>query len=440
MSLLDKILINSLFKAAHGRYADNAKNRRLHRVGQEYGHAAKEEVPGPGRKPVQQDDEQKNPLAAKLDTLSPTQLSKLVDVSEKKLKEFKGKGYEQGAKKLEEIVREARKRLMGDEAYEKKDLVQRVRNSVSDEKDAGKVEQDWEDKIRDYISEHYPTQANVTAETNSPKGREERERMKNDPELKRMLEQSSREFKEADEREQAEREKKEPVEEKKPTKEDQEAREKEVQSKVSALGKKLVQTMKDGGDTKGVEKEISEALKEASDKQLRDTAIALKSSDQTPAVKRALKLTEKERNRRKQASGLFSDTSGEEKSDEPKTSRKTTESEGKGGDDVKVEARLSFDDIPNSGKVKLAKYLSGVRKQRVDRDFESIKGFDDSTVNALHDGLVKKFNEGFDDMKKADRAEAFYKIAKVKAELDRRFKEATKADSGYSGNWYEGGY
>lgn len=198
MSLLDKILNGDLFKAAHGRYADNAKNRRLHRVGQEYGHAAKEKVPGPGRKSAQQDGEQKNPLAAKLDTLSPTQLSKIVDTADKKIQEFKDKGYEQGVQKLEEISREARKRLMGDEAYEKKDLVQRVKDSVSDEKTAGKVEQDWEDKIRDYISEHYPTQANVTAETNSPKGREERERMKNDPELKRMLEQQDREFKEAE--------------------------------------------------------------------------------------------------------------------------------------------------------------------------------------------------------------------------------------------------
>lgn len=69
MSLLTKFLLGDLFKAAHGRYSDTAKNRRLHRVGQEYGRAAKEEVPGPGRKPAQQDDEQKNPLAAKLDTL-----------------------------------------------------------------------------------------------------------------------------------------------------------------------------------------------------------------------------------------------------------------------------------------------------------------------------------------------------------------------------------
>lgn len=57
MALLDKFLLGDLFKAAHGRYADNAKNRRLHRVGQEYGHAAQQEQGGEGRKPAQQDDE-----------------------------------------------------------------------------------------------------------------------------------------------------------------------------------------------------------------------------------------------------------------------------------------------------------------------------------------------------------------------------------------------
>jgi hypothetical protein len=35
-----------IVKAAHGRYADNAKNRRLHRVGQEYGKAAQEKDKG----------------------------------------------------------------------------------------------------------------------------------------------------------------------------------------------------------------------------------------------------------------------------------------------------------------------------------------------------------------------------------------------------------
>lgn len=404
MSLLTKFLLGDLFKAAHGRYADTAKNRRLHRVGQEYGHAAKEKVPGSGRKPAQQDDEQKNPLAEKLDTLSPTQLSKLVDVSEKKLKEFKDKGYEQGAKKLEEIAREARKRLMGDEGYEKKDLVQRVKNTVSDKKDAGTVEQEWEDRIRDYIAEHYPTQANVTAETNSEKGREERERMKKDPKLKRMLEQQDREFEEADKKQES-TEKKSPL---------IEARERNKQADRDAY--------------------IAE-LEYAYDEDLKDELKVLKrrlqnypKNSRYPEGSKKYQAAIDEFNfqinaitEELQKRGVKVKPDGKKPVEEPKTEEKPIESEGKDTDDVKVEARMIFDDTPNSGKVKMAKYLSGARKNKVDSDFKAIKGLDDATVQTLHDGLVKKFNDEFDDMRKADRAEALYKIAKVKNELQKRF-------------------
>lgn len=393
MSLLDKILNGDLFKAAHGRYADTAKNRRLHRVGQEYGHAAKEKVPGPGRKPAQQDDEQKNPLSAKLDTLSSTQLSKIVDTADKKIQEFKDKGYEQGVQKLEEIAREAKKRLMGDEAYEKHDLVQRVRDSVSDDKSADKVEQDWEDKIRDYISEHYPTQANVTAETNSPKGREEREKMKNDPELKRMLEQQDREFKEADEREQAEQEQKEkPVEEKKPEKGD--ALE-EVQKRFDELKGRIKDLKKDGYDGEDVQ---------AIEKQYR-------------SLRRALRKMKK-----KQAAA---DTTTEQPAEKPAQEPKAETKPESTGDDVKVEARMTFDDIPNAHKVNLKKYLSAKRKAAVDEAWNKA-GFDRVTreragvFQEAYNKLRGQFNNNFDSMSKAERAELLYRILKVKNSIEKK--------------------
>lgn len=54
MSLLEY----NIMKARHGRYADTAENRRLHRVGQEYGHAAQEEQGG-SQKPNQKGEEAK---------------------------------------------------------------------------------------------------------------------------------------------------------------------------------------------------------------------------------------------------------------------------------------------------------------------------------------------------------------------------------------------
>ena len=295
---------------------------------------------------------------------------------------------------------------MGDEAYEKKDLVQRVKDTVSDEKDAGKVEQDWEDRIRDYISEHYPTQANVTAETNSPKGRAERERMKNDPELKRMLEQQDREFKEADKKQQDEqKEKKEPVEEKKGG----DALD-EIQKRFDALKGRIKELKKDGYDGEDVQ---------AIEKQYR-------------SLRRTLR-----KMRKQQAQA---DTSTEQPAEKPVQESKADKKPENTGDDVKVEARMKFDDIPMSGKVKMAKYLSDRRRSKVDKDFESIRNLDRGTVQTLHDALVKKFNDEFDGMAKADRAEALYKIAKIKNDLQKRPAEpaSNKTDSDYNGDWFEG--
>lgn len=346
MSLLDKILKNELFKARHGIYADTAENRRLHRVGQEYGHAAKEEVPGAGRKPAQQDDEQGG-WKKKLGTLPPGTLSNLADKAAQRAQELRNRGDDKAAEHYDAIAQEAKKHV----------------SSNPDQKPQPKPEEeDWR----------------------------------------------------------------------------WDERENEVGNKVSALGGKLVQVIRDGGDTKGVEGEISEALKEASDKQLRSTVNSLNSirkRNKTKANEIALKLTQQEIDRRKRESGMFggmADEDSEKPKKKPETEEKPTELEEKGGDDVKVEARMTFDDIPNSGKVKMAKYLSGFRKNKVDEDFKSIRNLDRDTIQTLHDGLVSKFNEEFDGMSKADRAEALYKIAKIKNELqknDEISSESRKAEA-----------
>ena len=62
------------------------------------------------------------------------------------------------------------------------------------------IEQKWEDRILDYIAEHYPTQATVSAYTNSPEGLKEKEAMKNDETLKRMRAEADAEFNAANEK------------------------------------------------------------------------------------------------------------------------------------------------------------------------------------------------------------------------------------------------
>lgn len=62
------------------------------------------------------------------------------------------------------------------------------------------LEQEWRDRILDYIAEHYPTQATVSAQTNSPKGIREKTAMKEDEILKRMRSQARDEINDADEK------------------------------------------------------------------------------------------------------------------------------------------------------------------------------------------------------------------------------------------------
>ena len=53
----------------------------------------------------------------------------------------------------------------------------------------GRIEDQWSEKIKDYIGEHYPTQATVSARTDSPEGLSERKAMENDETLQEMLRQ-----------------------------------------------------------------------------------------------------------------------------------------------------------------------------------------------------------------------------------------------------------
>lgn len=82
--------------------------------------------------------------------------------------------------------------------------------------------------------------------------------------------------------------------------------------------------------------------------------------------------------------------------------------------------RVKFDDIPESGKVNLKKYLTGKRKLAVDERWGKISEISTSNLQKTHDELVKKFNSDFESSKKSQRAEDLYNIMKVKNELSKR--------------------
>lgn len=90
--------------------------------------------------------------------------------------------------------------------------------------------------------------------------------------------------------------------------------------------------------------------------------------------------------------------------------------------------RVKFDDIPNSGKVNLKKYLSEKMKRSADEAWGDISKIDTKGLQKMERGLVDDFNRQFDDLPKSRRAEKLYAIIKVKGELSKRGKESQKTE------------
>ena len=117
---------------------------------------------------------------------------------------------------------------------------------------------------------------------------------------------------------------------------------------------------------------------------------------------------------------------GESKKKEPKPEeKKETKPEKKEtpkSEDTQEEkyTRVKFDDLPDSGKVNLKKYLTTKRKSAVDNKLSDISKMDTSELKKMEKEAVEKFNKDFGESKKSQRAEDLYYIMKIKAELSKR--------------------
>lgn len=90
--------------------------------------------------------------------------------------------------------------------------------------------------------------------------------------------------------------------------------------------------------------------------------------------------------------------------------------------------RVKFEDVPNSGKVNLKKYLSEKVRQGVDEKWSNIKNIPTDNLKKMEKGLVNDLNKNFEAIKKSQRAELLYSIMKVKGELEKRGKERQKKE------------
>ena len=112
---------DTLEKARHGRYADTAKNRRLHRVGQEYG-SKKQEDPELGKKPQAQQEVEQPKKERNGDSVK-RELELLEEHKDSIIEKYGEKAYN---KKVESLKKEG-------EDFEQKETVKELKERADKE-------------------------------------------------------------------------------------------------------------------------------------------------------------------------------------------------------------------------------------------------------------------------------------------------------------------
>lgn len=163
-------------------------------------------------------------------------------------------------------------------------------------------------------------------------------------------------------------------------------------------------------------KEASEQASEADKEDLREARkkLAYLQDNEERLIKRDGK--ERYEERLKQAKDKVAELKGEKPKEE--TSEEVKESF----------TRVKFEDVPNSGKVNLKKYLSEKVRKGVDEKWSNIKNIPTDNLKKMEKGLVNDLNKNFEAIKKSQRAELLYSIMKVKGELEKRGKESQKKE------------
>lgn len=418
-TLIEKSILNErLEKSRSGTYADTSENRRKHRVGQKYGSEKKEEEKPEKTDPNKMSPEQQleaiNKVIAAVNEgklkLPPEEINTLVakkTMAEEAVKQAKG---EKKPEKKEEPKKEATKPEAKSEGKEELDedgeLVTitndkekferyrifrdlhaaRMKRGTSPNlskmgylKNSGDVNQKGNEKYYELQKEFGDKKYAFKEEIQEQKGEKKTDKT-SDP-----IYQVQQKKKEASKKYDSKRE---------------EARQKydkeadEIRSEIDKLYES------DHPDAAKKRKELWNTLKEKTNKYDAETS---RLKDEYEAEYKKLDEAEDK---------LYDQRQKEETSEEVKESY----------------TRVKFEDVPNSGKVNLKKYLSEKVRQGVDEKWSNIKNIPTDNLKKMEKGLVNDLNKNFEAIKKSQRAELLYSIMKVKGELEKRGKESQKKE------------
>lgn len=402
-TLIEKSILNErLEKSRSGTYSDTSENRRKHRVGQKYGSEKKEE-----EKPEKTSSNEKDP-AKELEAVDKV----IAAINEGKLKLPQEEIMVLIEKKnnLELAKRQAEKIHSGVKANEEKRNAAEVKETSKKINEVQKEDlrearkklaylQDNEERLikRDGKEKYEERLKQAKDEVAKLKGEEPQEEAKSEPKKEESRGEKKTD-KASDPIYQVQQKKKEAS--KKYDSKREEARQKydkeadEIRSEIDKLYES------DHPDAAKKRKELWNTLKEKTNKYDAETT---RLKDEYEAEYKKLDEAEDK---------LYDQRQKEETSEEVKESY----------------TRVKFEDVPNSGKVNLKKYLSEKVRQGVDEKWSNIKNISTDNLKKMEKGLVNDLNKNFEAIKKSQRAELLYSIMKVKGELEKRGKESQKKE------------
>lgn len=440
-TLIEKSILNErLEKSRSGTYSDTSENRRKHRVGQKYGSEKKEEEKPEKTDPNKMSPEQQleaiNKVIAAVNEgklkLPPEEINTLVakkTMAEEAVKQAKGekKPEEKEESKKEATkpeaksegkqyapmdIKEAKKELVGKKITFKEYFF----DGVGSYKDAeGEIK-----KVRLYGKEKQPIAEigfpNGDGVTISLEQLDKRKAMQyeiefNDSKSEEPKQEASGQASEADKDDLREARRKlsylQDNEErliKRDGKEKYDKRVKQVKEVIAKLrGEKPKESQKPEYFDRTGYKPIYRMNEEEADKFISDAKKYLSENKDAKDVEQVQDVIRKVELRKEE----IKETSNEE---------------------AEVYTRIKFDDVPNSGKVNLKKYLSEKVRQGVDEKWSNIKNIPTDNLKKMEKGLVNDLNKNFEAIKKSQRAELLYSIMKVKGELEKRGKESQKKE------------
>lgn len=440
-TLIEKSILNErLEKSRSGTYSDTSENRRKHRVGQKYGSEKKEEEKPEKTDPNKMSPEQQleaiNKVIAAVNEgklkLPPEEINTLVakkTMAEEAVKQAKS---EKKPEKKEEPKKEAAKPEAKSEGKQyapmdikeaKKELVGKkitFKEYFFDGIDSYKDAEGEIKKVRLYGKEKQPI-----AEIDFPNGDgitisleqlDKRKAMQyeiefNDSKSEEPKQEASEQASEADKDDLREARRKlsylQDNEErliKRDGKEKYDKRVKQVKEVIAKLrGEKPKESQKPEYFDRTGYKPIYRMNEEEADKFISDAKKYLSENKDAKDVEQVQDVIRKVELRKEE----IKETSNEE---------------------AEVYTRIKFDDVPNSGKVNLKKYLSEKVRQGVDEKWSNIKNIPTDNLKKMEKGLVNDLNKNFEAIKKSQRAELLYSIMKVKGELEKRGKESQKKE------------